>query len=126
MLSYEITREKEYQSIVRNNGLLYAAMATLINGQHILIIMPELDNAPEYVYSFVINHEEGHMLYGEDEYIADMHAVSIVGNRCAINALCWLFKDMKKKANIIARLEIINRIINIKYGIKIFNIIRYR
>lgn len=124
MLFYEITREKEYQSIVRANGLLYAAMATLINGQHILIIMPELDNAPEYVYSFVVNHEEGHLLYGEDEYKADSHAVTITGEKCAINALKWMFKNMNGKANIIARLEIINRIIFIKYHKKIFNIKR--
>ena len=124
MLTYEITRNKEYQSIVKANGLLYAAMATLINGQHILIIMPELDNAPEYVYSFAVNHEEGHILYGEDEYKADRYAVSITGERCAINALKWMFKDMRGKASFIARLEIINRIINIKYGKKIFNIKR--
>lgn len=124
MLSYEITREKEYVDIVRANGLLYAAMATLNNGQHVLIIMPELDMAPEYVYSFAIGHEEGHMLYGEDEYKADMHAISITGDRCAINALWWMYKDMRGKANFIARLEILNRIIFIKYGKKIFNIIR--
>ncbi len=124
MVGYTITRDKEYVNVVRANGLLYAAMATLINGQHVLIIMPELDMAPEYVYSFAIGHEEGHMLYGEDEYKADMHAISITGERCAISALWWMYKDMKHKANFIARLEILNRIIFIKYGKKIFNIIR--
>lgn len=124
MLTYEITRDPQYQSVVKANGLLYAAMATLTNGQYILIVMPELDNAPEYVYAFAINHEEGHLLYGEDEYKADNHAVNIVGQKCAINALKWLFKDMKGKANSLGRLEVLDRIIFIKYGKKIFNIKR--
>lgn len=126
MLNYIITREQDFVNVVKANGLLYAATVKLVTGENIIVIMPELDKAPEYVYSFVINHEEGHLLYGEDEYIADRHAVSITGERCAINALKWMFKDMKGKANFIARLEIINRIINIKYGKKIFNIVRYK
>ena len=124
MLNYIITREQDFINVVKANGLLYAATVKLITGENIIVIMPELDEAPEYVYSFIINHEEGHLLYGEDEYIADKHAVAITGNRCAINALWWLFKDMRGKANIIARWEIINRIINIKNGRKLLNIKR--
>lgn len=125
MLFYEITRKKEYQDAIRAGGLLYAATGTLTNGVRVVIIMPELDSAPKYVQDFVLKHEEGHLLYGDDdEYIADKHAVSIVGEKCAVHALLWLFKDSKGKASYLARLEAINRIIFIKYGKKVFNITR--
>lgn len=128
MLNYIITREQGFVDVVRANKLLYAASVKLVTGENIVVIMPELDAAPEYVYDFIIKHEEGHILYDcyDNEYIADKHAVSIVGKKCAIDALWWLFKDTKDKANLTGRLEILNRILNIKYGIKIFNEIRYR
>lgn len=125
MVNYIITRQKEYQDAVRAGGLLYAATGTLTNGVRVVIIMPELDSAPKYVQDFVLKHEEGHLLYGDDdEYAADKHAVTIVGKECATKALLWMFKDTKGKASFLARLEAIDRIINIKYGRKIFNINR--
>jgi hypothetical protein len=125
MLNYMITRDKQYQDAVRAGGLLYAATGTLTNGVRVVIIMPELDSAPKYVQDFVLKHEEGHIIYGDnDEYAADKHAAHMIGNKIATKALWWLFKDSKGKASYLARLEAINRIFNIKYGRKVFNINR--
>jgi len=114
-MKYTISRNPEQTKLLAQYNLRYAAMATCIDGTHELIIGEEFDNAPKYVQDFIIHHEEGHILNGQDEYDADSNAVKEMGKAKAIKALWWMYMDA---TNFAAGLELLDRITYIVIGEK--------
>lgn len=116
--NYMVSENSNDVAIVHNAGILYSAMATMVDGSHMLIICPEFYSLKEYTREFVKCHEEGHMLRGEAEEDADGYAVEVLGKKQCLKALKNIMWDMIKnhRAQIGGVLEIYNRYYYIKTG----------